>query len=52
MVDSKYDVNDKVFIRGQLESKAVRIDKSKSKDKKATVVLHEASAATVMSIEA
>lgn len=51
MVDAKYSVNDKIFIRGQLESKAVKVDKSKSKDKKSTVVLHEASAAIVMSIE-
>lgn len=50
LVDSKYDVGDKVFVRGQLESKAVKLEKSK--DKKATVVLHEASAASVLSIEA
>ena len=49
-MDSKYDVGDKVFVRGQLESKAVKLEKSK--DKKATVVLHEASAASVLSIEA
>ena len=49
LVDSKYDVGDKVFVRGQLESKAVKLEKSK--DKKATVVLHEASAASVLSIE-
>lgn len=50
LVDTKYDVGDKVFVRGQLESKAVKLEKSK--DKKATVVLHEASAASVLSIEA
>lgn len=50
LVDNKYDVGDKVFVRGQLESKAVKLEKSK--DKKATVVLHEASAASVLSIEA
>lgn len=50
LVDTKYDVGDKVFVRGQLESKAVKLEKSQ--DKKATVVLHEASAASVLSIEA
>ena len=50
LVDNKYEVGDKVFVRGQLESKAVKLEKSK--DKKATVVLHEASAAAVLSIEA
>lgn len=50
LVDTKYDAGDKVFVRGQLESKAVKLEKSK--DKKATVVLHEASAASVLSIEA
>lgn len=50
LVDTKYDVGDKVFVRGQLESKAVKLEKSK--DKKATVVLHEASAASVLSVEA
>lgn len=49
LVDSKFGVDDKVFVRGQLESKVVKVDKSK--DKKSTVVLHEASAATVLAIE-
>lgn len=50
LVDSKFSANDKVFVRGQLESKVVKIDKAK--DKKASVVLHEASAATILPIKA
>ena len=49
LADTKYQAGDQVFIRGQLESKAVKLDKAK-KDKKSTVVLHEASAAVILDI--
>lgn len=50
LVEDRYKLGDKVFIRGQLESKIVRLDKQK-KEKKSSVVLHEASAAVILDIE-
>lgn len=51
LVDDRYKLGDKVFIRGQLESKIVRLDKQNKKEKRPTVVLHEASAAVILDIE-
>ncbi|MCM1220820.1 MAG: single-stranded DNA-binding protein [Lachnospiraceae bacterium] len=48
LVEDRFNQGDHVFVRGQLESKIVRLDKQKAK--KSSVVLHEASAAVILDI--
>lgn len=49
LLSNSYDIGSKIFVRGQLESKAVKIsdDSSEESSQKTTLVLHEASAAVV-----